>query len=208
MIPGELNTNSQTVLRNSAGFPIVLRDGVQFVRVTSSTNTFFLPVDHDIFDTDTTTTVSNTQDHITVIQQPYDEYVEVDNLGTNRYNHDIEICGLQNSTNGRSCSIHNVCGLSVQVGDILRLRQSVADINGEPELAIKLVKIVDGMEACTVAFIPRMQTRLPYVREQIGRFCMVTELYRYSANTMKIAKENTLLGGGIAVLLDYIPEEE
>ena len=121
---------------------------------------------------------------------------------------DIEICGLANSSNGRSCTIHNVCGSWVTVGDVLRLRATVAEINGEVEEAIILVKIVDGLESCNVAYVPRIQACLPMVKQQIGRFCMVTELYKESFNTYKRRKDNHMMGAGLAVFLDSIPQQE
>jgi hypothetical protein len=70
---------------------------------------------------------------------------------------DLEIVGLLSSTNGRSCSIHSECGSSVCVGDILQLKKTVIEINIVMDEAVKLTKITDdGIEGCTVAFLPRI----------------------------------------------------
>lgn len=231
---GNVVTAAVPVERNAAGFRIVYQDGVPFASVTSSTNTFLLPLDHDIFDTDTTTTAPTVQEPVadqespsvwsseneddttvptvnddnTVLYQPDTHVWDTELMQPDIHHLDIEICGLANSGNGRSCTIHNVCGCSVSTGDVLRLRATVANINGEIEDAIILVKIVNGMEACNVAYVPRMQSRLPTVREQVGRFCMVTELYKDSFNTYKRRKDNHMMGAGLAVLLDTIPQQE
>jgi hypothetical protein len=59
---------------------------------------------------------------------------------------DFEIVGLYGSTNGRSCCFHKICGKDIEVGSLVRLVRTVFDINGETESAIKLVKIVDGVD--------------------------------------------------------------
>ena len=56
----------------------------------------------------------------------------------------IEIVGLVGEGNGRSCEIHKCCGESVQVGDVLRLRQVVLEVNGQLEKCLKAVSIVDN----------------------------------------------------------------
>ncbi len=72
---------------------------------------------------------------------------------------DFEVVGLFSSTNGRSCCCHKTCGREVRVGDLLRLVRTVVDIGENTETAIKLVKIVDGCDGCTIGFIPRVQSR-------------------------------------------------
>jgi hypothetical protein len=98
----------------------------------------------------------------------------------------IEVCGLTKLDNGRSCTIHLCCGKFVTVGDVLRLRETVVGIAGYPEAAIKLVKIIDGLEGCTVAYIPRTHIKRQLIINQMNRFCIVTELYNDSKNTYKI----------------------
>jgi hypothetical protein len=63
---------------------------------------------------------------------------------------DLEIDGLFSSTTGQSCCIHKICGNRVH---------TFVDINGWTESAIKLVKIIDGVDGCTVSFVPRVQSR-------------------------------------------------
>jgi hypothetical protein len=76
---------------------------------------------------------------------------------------DIEIVGLDSSTNGRSCTCHATCGQYVFVDDILRLVRCVVTVNGVTEEAIKLVKITDATDSCTVAYVPRVSVNLPKI---------------------------------------------
>ena len=83
-------------------------------------------------------------------------------------NADLEIVGLESNTNGRSCTVHSVCGQAIAVGDVLRLVGCIVQIDNITEDAIKCVKVIDGVDTCTVAFVPRVIARtmssLGYVR--------------------------------------------
>jgi hypothetical protein len=94
----------------------------------------------------------------------------------------FEIIGLHLCSEGRSCTMHSHCGMHVQVGDILRLVHMVVTIRqgGQPEDAIKLVKIVEGNETCTVGFIPRAFAKQPRISLRVADFCMVLEVYDHS----------------------------
>lgn len=69
---------------------------------------------------------------------------------------DLEMVGLFGVTNGRSCSCHDICGEYVEVGDLVRLVKTTVEINAIYEDAIKVVKIEDGVDSCTVGYIPRV----------------------------------------------------
>jgi hypothetical protein len=101
---------------------------------------------------------------------------------------EIEIGGLESSSNGCSCTIHPCCGKFVTVGDVLRIQKTVVDIDGYPEAAIKLVKIIDGLEGCTVAYVTRTHIKQQLIIIQINRFCIVTELYKDNKNTYEVKK--------------------
>jgi hypothetical protein len=97
---------------------------------------------------------------------------------------DFEVVGLHHNTEGRACCIHSHCGKHVQENDVLRLVHFVAQIreHADPEDAIKLVKIVHGTETCTVGFVPRSFARLKKMKDRIGDFCVVVQLYDKSDN--------------------------
>lgn len=114
---------------------------------------------------------------------------------------DLEIVGLESSTNGRSCSIHTACGTSVKKGDILRLVPCVVTINHEVEPALKCVKVIDAVDTCTVGFVPRVQSQLKRIREHSDQFVQVTELYAESESPYKRTKSYSNHGMASAVLL-------
>jgi hypothetical protein len=103
---------------------------------------------------------------------------------------DFEIVGLFSSTNGRSCCCHKTCGKVVVVGDLLRLVRTVVDIDGRTESAIKLVRIIDGCDGCTIGFVPRVQSRLRKVVDCLDKFAVVRELYSSSNNSYKREKSS------------------
>jgi hypothetical protein len=124
---------------------------------------------------------------------------------------DLEIVGLYSAANGRSCTIHSQCGASVRVGDLLRLKRTMVTIgvNEEIQDAIKLVKITnDGVEGCTVAFLPRLVIETPTVIRNVGCFCVVKELYCDSSSLFKQQKSTRNMGMAGVVLLNDIPHAE
>ena len=66
-------------------------------------------------------------------------------------NADLEIVGLESSSNGRSCTIHRACGTSVAAGDVLRLVRCTVPVNGETEEAVKCAKVVDSVDKCSTS---------------------------------------------------------
>jgi hypothetical protein len=121
---------------------------------------------------------------------------------------DFEIVGLFSSSNGWFCCSHKVCGQHVCVGDVLRLVRTVVDVGEVSEEAIKLVRIIDGMDGCTVGFVPRVQSRLPNVVANLNKFCIVQELYHSSSSSYKRKKGEKNQGMASAILLSCIPMNE
>ena len=69
---------------------------------------------------------------------------------------DLKIIGLKMNGNGGSFTCHQTCGSMAKVGDILQLKMMVITVEGRGvEDAVKCVKIFDGAETCTVAFVPQ-----------------------------------------------------
>ena len=101
---------------------------------------------------------------------------------------DLEVVGLESGSNGRSCTIHRACGRSVEVGDVLRLVRCTVDVDGSAEEAIKCVKVVDSVDTCTVAYVPRVQARLAKVEEHLNKFVQVVEVYADSDSAYKKSK--------------------
>ena len=98
---------------------------------------------------------------------------------------ELEIVGLHSSSNGRICGVHEQCGRSVKKGDVLRLVGCVVDINGASETAVKAVRVIDGVDTCTVGFVLRVLKLIPKVVGHLNKFVQVVELYENSDNTYK-----------------------
>jgi hypothetical protein len=122
---------------------------------------------------------------------------------------DLEIVGLLSGSNGRSCSVHSECGSTVRVGDLLRLKQTVVMVDGNPEEAVMLAKITaDGVEGCIVAYVPRLIVNTPTLVRNINCFCVVKELYDNSQSQFKRSKSRRNMGMAGVVLLNEIPRAE
>jgi hypothetical protein len=116
----------------------------------------------------------------------------------------IEICGLSANSNSRSWTSHETCGLFIKVNNTLRLKECIIIINNQPELAIKLVKISEGSETCTVGFIPRMYYKLLKVKNSTNVLLQVVLLYNDST-TQKKHKDHANKGMASCVFMDDIP---
>jgi hypothetical protein len=123
---------------------------------------------------------------------------------------EFEIVGLHHNSNGRSCCQHTTCGMHVKVGDVLRLVHVVLQLRagGEPEDAIKLVKLMDGMEGCCVAYIPRSFAGIQRIRDKIGSCAMVLETYDDSTNVYKRRLSKRNYGVASCIFIDDIPSME
>lgn len=115
---------------------------------------------------------------------------------------DIEIVGLAHHSNGRSCTLHEVCGRHVMVGDVLRLVKTVVTVNNIPEEGIVCVKVIDGVDSCKVGFVPRMMASLDRVQNHLNKFVVVKELYESSDNSYKRVKSHKNMGMACVALLD------
>ena len=87
-----------------------------------------------------------------------------------------EIVGLFSPAHGRSCERHQVCGRSVSVGSLVKIKREVlmvdeelgveGDENGParlvPETVLKAVLIKDGQETCHVGFFAKAYCLAPY----------------------------------------------
>jgi hypothetical protein len=125
---------------------------------------------------------------------------------------DLQFVGLYGSSNGRSCDRHSCCGEHVRVGDLVRLVKTVVTINisgTQPyEEAVKIVKIEDCVESCTVGFIPRNHMKLHKVIQNIDEFCIVSELYKVSSNNYKRMTSHRNLGMAGINFVNGIPRDE
>lgn len=90
-----------------------------------------------------------------------------------------EIVGLRGTGNGRMCEIHyNGCGCNVKVGERIRFRSFVVEMEGNEVFSIGAVKVSDGVESCLIGFLPRYQ--LNTQGDVIGKYGTITKLYAVS----------------------------
>ena len=81
-------------------------------------------------------------------------------------------------------------------------------VNGVTEEAIKLVKIKDATDSCTVAYVPRVSVNLPKVVKNLNKFAQVVEIYKESNSSAKRRLANQNKGMASIVFLDDIPVDE
>ena len=120
---------------------------------------------------------------------------------------DGEIVGLRGITNGRSCECHDCCGKFLFPDDLVRFKLTVVDIEGKVEEAVKVVRIRDGTESCTVGFLPR-NVATTRKDEFIGKFAQIIELYDKSDNEFMVRKSIRNKGMASFRLLTHIQEQE
>jgi hypothetical protein len=121
---------------------------------------------------------------------------------------DFEIVGLYKGTNGRECCQHSYCGLHLRAGEVVRLVHTVVDVHGEAEEAVKLVRIMEGVDGCTVGFIPRVQANLPKITNAINQFAIVKEIYNESESAFKQTKSKRNSGMACCLLMSSIVQSE
>lgn len=121
---------------------------------------------------------------------------------------DLEIVGLDMSSNGRSCTVHAACGQTLQVGDIVRLVKTIVAVEGVMEDAVKAVRVSDGVDGCTVGFVPFALIETDLVRNNLDKFGIVRFLYKESSNSYQRRKSYQNYGMAGISLLSEIPKNE
>jgi hypothetical protein len=123
---------------------------------------------------------------------------------------EFKIIGLHHNTEGRCCTLHTHCGMHVYNNNVLRLVHYVAQVRPDKPLedAIKLVKIEDGIETCTVGFVPRSFSKMRKLRDSVGKCCMVLELCSTSENHYKQKLSKKHYGMASCIFVDDVPRQE
>ena len=91
--------------------------------------------------------------------------------------------------------------------DLVRFKVSVVNINGDVEEALKVVRILDGTESCTLGFLP-CNVAKTIKDEFIGEFAQIIELYEHSENVTMVRKNMRNKGMDSFCLLTDIQEQE
>ena len=98
-----------------------------------------------------------------------------------------EIVGLNCPDNGRSCCSHECCGKFLAVDDLIFFKSDNVQIEErKTEPAMKVVVIRNGVESCTVGYLPRyMKSHFDHLDEKISQ---VVEIYDHSPYSYKKSK--------------------
>ena len=75
--------------------------------------------------------------------------------------------------------------MTLKQGKLVRFVQSSVEIKGVFEPPVKSVKFVNGVDACTFAFVPRIHQKQVKVQSHINKFVTVLELYTDTNNLQK-----------------------
>ena len=110
----------------------------------------------------------------------------------------LEIVGLHSDTNGGSRISHAVHGNHLKEGDILRLASCIVECHGKMERAIKCMKVVDGINTCTVACVSCNHMTSPKVWDHLNEFVQVSEIHASSKNSHKWS--NKVANHGVALV--------
>jgi hypothetical protein len=122
---------------------------------------------------------------------------------------DGEIVGLKSGTSGRSCEAYLCCGASLHVGDLVRLRLVMLEVQGgAPVEALKVLKIKDVTEGCHFGFLPRHILKGARTNEFKDAFGQVILLYQDSTVEVLVRKNDRLLGVASFRLLSDIQLSE
>ena len=76
----------------------------------------------------------------------------------------------------------SVVSMCVEPGDVLRFVKTVVAHNKVVEEAMKCVKVINGVNTCTVGFVSRNCICLPKAQEHLNKFVQVERLYHSSKN--------------------------
>jgi hypothetical protein len=98
-----------------------------------------------------------------------------------------------------------VCGELLGVGDLVKFKLVVIEVDDDEQEAIK---IRDDMESCHVGFLPRYFVHGRRKESVANKCCPVLELYKNSNDMTKQRKNRRLFGVTSFRLLDDIQEVE
>ena len=113
----------------------------------------------------------------------------------------IEILGLAENGNGRTCPRHGNCGSQVVVGSLLLLLPVVVtNTQNENEYAIAAVILDGGKPTCTIGFLGK---EFHFFREQYeNKLAQVCELLLDSSNSEHRRRAHINRGIAVSYLLN------
>ena len=116
----------------------------------------------------------------------------------------FEIIGLSKDTNGCTCQLHPICGLAVDVQDLLYICKETMVVNGRTKPVGAVYRVVDGAKTCKVAFVPKFITISGILDLIDKKFVTVTEFYANSFNAYKVLKDTKMNGMAVCTVIDAL----
>jgi hypothetical protein len=108
---------------------------------------------------------------------------------------DGDIVGMKSGRSGRSSKSHLCCGASLHVGDLVRFRLVMLEVQGgAPAEILKVLKIKYGTEGCHFGFLPRHILKGARRNESKDAFGQIMLLYQDSTVEVLRRKNDHLLG--------------
>jgi hypothetical protein len=93
-----------------------------------------------------------------------------------------DIFGLDRPDNGRSCEMHAICGVSLQLGERVVFRLKRVVVNGAESTGIAAYHVNDdNTDGCLVGYLLKSCMRTS--TEYIGRHAVITEFRHLSSNS-------------------------
>ena len=116
----------------------------------------------------------------------------------------ISIVGIVESNRGRSCTEHEVCGVIVKKGLVVRFRVvKLYPMTTNEEIAIAVYSIHEGHDVCRVGFLPRHFIKL--AAQFDGVLAKVEKVYSEDdENSVVRAKHHRMRGFADAVILPFV----
>jgi hypothetical protein len=117
----------------------------------------------------------------------------------------VEVVGIEASSNGRSCHMHDVCGSVIEEDTVLRIRKvQIVNVLGKEETALAAYHLSDGIDQCCVGFLQRHFVSHALTFD--GALAQVTEVYSITSDSaIKRKKCRHNMGCCLASLISDFP---
>jgi hypothetical protein len=91
----------------------------------------------------------------------------------------VDIVGIEEPSRGRSCELHDVCGINLILDCVVRIRKvQIVNDDSREETALAAYWVTDGVDLCRVGFLPRQ-----FIKDADkfdGKLAQITEFLGYS----------------------------
>lgn len=119
----------------------------------------------------------------------------------------IDIVGLKQYNNGRSCNIHGVCGSIAKKDMVVRIQKvQVLNKDGDMEDALAVHAVNHGRDGCRIGFLPRYCVK--YWTKYHGAVAQITEIYSdQSFDSTKRRKHHQNCGCCDAIIISLTADD-